>query len=622
MMDLLSALHNVYWREPLWLLLTLQPLIFALLKKLTKKNNSSRYADKKLQPWVIFPKYRIFNKILFSKNTLYLSAWLLFAIALAGPRIPLTQTDREQLYGVNLMLVVDLSRSMRATDITPNRLRRSKIEIFELLSKAKNHRIGLIVFSARPHLFIPLTSDHRAFTSYLDSLEKLSFPTLGTNPVSAIELAQKELVKAKGKSAIILLTDGDFPDVSAAQIKTLKRSKIPLYILGVATVEGEAVQLKDGSWLKYKQMPVISRMNEVNLRKLSKQLNGAYSPVYDDDSDWKSLYNNNIAQLSSIKNVTANQNILWRELFPYFIVPSLILFLISLNTYQLKVTTKSALFITFTFLFIFTPDKEALATEFGQSELQAAYQAYINKNYSQAIKHYQNVSGYISYQGQGNSLYKMGDYNEAIQQFVIAALNARNITERANALYNLANSYFRTGNFTLAISTYQDVLRYQPKNKACMKNIETSMILKKNIEDRIRAREKLFTSTRSGSGPRSASTASGTEIGENTSVSLGESTDKLNENIPLPTIPNLTDDAVKKLLLSGLNNISFAATNLKKGKNIQFNQNLNINLLKVQQQTNALNDQQYLLWKRLFEIEEGFPAPVLKPHTLADLQPW
>ncbi len=621
-MNLLPALHDVYWREPLWLLLIFQPFIFALLKKLSEKNNSSKYADKKLQPWVVFPKHRVLKNILFSKNTLYLSAWLLFAIALAGPRTPLTQTDREELYGVNIMLVVDLSRSMRATDITPNRLRRSKIEIFELLSKANNHRIGLTVFSARPHLFIPLTSDHIAFTSYLDALEKLSFPTLGTNPVSAIELAQKELLKIKGKSAIILLTDGDFPDVSAAQIKSLKRSKIPLYILGVGTVEGEAVQLKDGSWLKYNQMPVISRMNEGNLRKLSNELNGAYTPVYDDGRDWKSLYDDNISQLSSVKSVAANQHILWRELFPYFLIPSLILFLISLNTYQLKVTTKFTLFITFTFLFIFIPDKEALATEFGQSELQAAYQAYINKNYSQAIKHYQNVSGYISYQGQGNSSYKMGDYNEAIQQFVIAALNARNITERANSLYNLANSYFRTGNFTLAISTYQDVLRYQPKNKACIKNIKTSRILKKNIEDRIKAREKLFTSTRSGSGPRSASTAKGTEIGENTSISLGESTNNLNDNIPLPIIPNLTEDAVKKLLLSGLKNISFAATDLKNEKNIQFNKNLNINLLRAQQQTNALNDKQYLLWNRLFEIEEGFPAPVLKPHTLSDLQPW
>jgi len=81
---------------------------------------------------------------------------------------------------------------------------------------------------------------------------------------------------------------------------------------------------------------------------------------------------------------------------------------------------------------------------------------------------------------------------------------------------------------------------------------------------------------------------------------------------------------VKKLLLSGLKNITFADANLGKSANNNFQQteNENINLLNAQQQANALSDTQYLLWKRLFEIEEGFPAPVIEPHLLPDLKPW
>lgn len=620
-MNLISGLHNIYWREPLWLLLFFQPFIFILLKKITERNNLSLYADKKLLPWVVFPKYNVFENVLFRKNTIYLSAWLLFSIAVAGPRTPLTQVDKEHFFGVNIMLVTDLSRSMKATDIAPNRLRRAKIEIYELLNKAKDHRIGLTVFSARPHLFIPLTSDHSAFKTYLESLEKLNFPTLGSAPIAAIEFAQKELIKAKGKSVIILLTDGDFPDVTSAQLDKLKHANIPLYVLGIGTVEGEAVQLRDGSWLRYNQQPVISRMNEDNLRKLSNQLNGSYSPVYDDDFDWQTLYQNNIARLSSVKNVHGEQRILWRELFPYFLIPSLILFFISLTSYQFKIISKFVLLTSFTLSLVIIPQRDANAIEFAQTAEQSAYRAYKKGDYSQAEKLYQNISGYLSYQGQGNSLYKMGHYDEAIQQFVVAALNARNNTERANSLYNLANSYFRTGNFTMAIATYQDVLRYQPKNKACLLNIKTSEALKKNIEARIKAREEIISSVRQGSGPRSASVAEGTEIGENTSVSTGDSTNKLDHDIPLPKIPDLNEDAVKKLLLSGLNNISFADQG-EASNNNQRTENENINLLKAQQQANALTDTQHLLWKRLFEIEEGFPAPVKKPHLLPGLKPW
>ena len=252
-MSFISALQDIYWREPLWLLLALQPLIIQLIKKVITKNNLALYAEKKLQPWVVFPTHYSFSNMFASKNTSYLLAWLFFSIALAGPRVPLSQEDKSQLIGANIMLVVDLSRSMKAMDVSPNRLRRAKIEIYELLEKAQEHRIGITVYSARPHLFVPLTHDHKLLGAYLESLEELTFPTLGSDPHAAIMFAQKELTEEKGTSSIILLTDGDFPDLEKNQINQLQKAKIPLFVLGVGSTEGEAIQTEDGTWLKYKQ---------------------------------------------------------------------------------------------------------------------------------------------------------------------------------------------------------------------------------------------------------------------------------------------------------------------------------------------------------------------------------
>jgi len=196
-MNFIFDMQNIYWREPLWLLLVLQPVLIILLKKIIRKNNVSLYAEKKLQPWIVFPTRYTFTKQIFSKNFAYLLGWLLFSISLAGPRTPLNHTENEQFLGANIMLLVDLSQSMRAMDVEPNRLRRAKIEIYEFLEKAKDHRVGITVFSARPHLFVPLTFDHVVLKKYLESLDKLSFPTQPLFYSLMVTLNQLKMYKSK-----------------------------------------------------------------------------------------------------------------------------------------------------------------------------------------------------------------------------------------------------------------------------------------------------------------------------------------------------------------------------------------------------------------------------------------
>lgn len=624
-MNSLSYLQNIYWREPLWLLLVFQPVIIILLKKIIKKNNISLYAEKKLQPWLVFPTRYTLTKQVFSKNSAYLFAWLLFSIALAGPRIPLSQVDKEKLFGANIMLVIDLSQSMKAMDVLPNRLRRAEIEIYEFLEKAQQHRVGITVFSARPHLLTPLTSDPLALKTYLKSLADLSFPTRGSDPVAAIYFAQKELLKTKGKSAIILITDGDYASVSNNQIDILKQENIPLYILGVGTVEGEAVQEKDGSWLKYNQRPVISRMNVNNLRQLSNQLQGKYSPVYDDDTDWKILYTQGISRLNTLTKIDDKHRIIWHELFSYFLFPSLFLFCFSLSTYRLKYYKNITQLILISIFILAIPENDAHALEIGQTTEQAAYRAYFKGDYAKAEKLYKNIVGnraYSGYLGHADSLYKMGHYQKAIRQYAVAILNAQDDKQRANALYNLANSYFRTGNYSSAIKAYQDVLRYQPGNKACLHNINISQAIKKNIERRLKEKEKIIALSRQGKGPRSASITEGTDVNENTAVSIGGNENILKEDIPLPKIPDISDDIVKKLILSGLKNIEFAKQGGVSLQQLKYENSKTYDLIKAQQQLNAISSSQYLLWKRLFEMEEGFPAPVATPRILPGVEPW
>ena len=635
-------LQDIYWREPLFLLLALQPLLIFLIKQAIRKNNYALFAEKKLQPWVILHKSNSFKKHLLSKNTLYLLAWCLFAIALAGPRVPLQQADKTPVLGANIMFVVDLSPSMQAADITPNRLRRGKLEIVEFLESAQQHRIGITVFSARPHLYVPLTSDYAILKTYLDSLDSLTLPTLGSDPITALLFAEKELAQEKGKSAIVLISDGDFPEIKNSTdfspLDSLKKNDIPLYILGMGTVEGEAVPLQNGTWLKDEQQAVVSQMNENYLQQLARHLNGKYSPVYDDASDWKSLYQQGLSQHKETISVNGKQRILWKELFPYALFPAILLFFVSVGRYRINLSKNSTAIALILLLAPLTEKNvfadpmfsleifslELLSSSFWPSNERAAHKAYQNKKYKEAEQLYKTLNGYRSHLGQGNSLYKRGHYQDAIQQFTFAIINAENDAQRVTALYNLGNGYFRSGQFTTAIATYKDALRYQPKHHASRSNLESSKVLQKALENRIK--ENAWTKTlRQGRGSRSAAIADGTEINDNTSVSLSGSDNKKPETISLPDLHDISKDTLNELISKGLKKIQLAEQNSNgtaSGIRYQEQEETNISLIRAQQKTEEITDTQHVLWKRVFEMEEGFPAPIEKPHSLPEVKPW
>lgn len=628
-MSFIYSLQDIYWREPLWLLLAFQPFIILILKYLIKNNYVSYYAERKLQPWVVFPT-QIKPTDILNKNTAYVLAWLFFAIALSGPRTPMTQTDKEQIFTSNIMLLVDLSPSMQAMDIVPSRIQRAKIEIHEFLQMAPNHRVGITVFSARPHIYVPLTSDHAVLKTYLESLDSLKFPTVGSDPIAAILLAKKELSQLEGKSAIILITDGDFSGnldlKNNKMLAQLIQEDIPLYVLGIGTVEGEAVQLSNGSWLKHNEQAVVSKMDEDNLRQLAKHLGGKYSAVYDDDSDWSTLYKDGLSQHRQAINISNTQQVLWDNHYIYFLLPSLLLFWFSLSPYRINYIKNSSVFVVAVTVMSITPNKKAIALEFGQTAEQAAFRAYQEGNYQKAENLYQVISGYRGHFGQGNSLYKLGHYQKAIKQFSLATLNANTDKHRGEALYNLANSYFHTGAFSLAITSYEDVLRYWPNHKAALYNKNISQVLQKNIQRRLKQREKIISSGKPGRGVQTSTVADGTEITENSSVSMDGSENQPEAEIPLPDLPDINEDKLKKLVALGLKNIMLAkhGDDLPSLSTEQYGSlsSQNVNLIQLQQKLNVMSGSRHLLWKRLFEIEEGFPAPVETPRTLPGVNPW
>lgn len=655
--DITPFFQLVSWREPLWLLLAFVPLLIWCFY-FVMQSGQGRFADAHLMPWVVLHQdIKIWRRV-FSKNSAFVLAWVFFGIAASGPRLPTELTAQLQTADMDIMLVVDVSRSMHANDIHPSRIRRAQIEIEELLQRSVAKRIGVIVFAARPHLLAPLTSDYDALRFYLRSLDSLVLPTHGSEPAAALELAQQELINSTKPSAIIMLTDGDFSATPDTAIRALNTASIPLSILGIGSVEGEAIPLDDGTWLQHDGRPVISRLNQDVLRQMASLSqneknpdNNANNPINyslarDDDSDWQQLYDHGLARLAARPaDTNADQNILWQPLYHWPLFCGLILLWLSLtpcglrlsprladNTQQrmalsktgVRLNTKTAALAAGIILLSLYPQQENHAASPVSvnnakpiTESQA-FENYNNGHYAVALAIYKQLPGYTARLGAGSSHYKMADYASALQQFSQAVLAASDDRQRAVALFNLGNSYFHIGDYATALMVYQDARRYQPARKDILHNLKFTRALKKAVDDRL---QQTTQAARAGSGSLRAPSGEAMENNQRGSLAIDESENIRPQDFPLPALADISNASLEMLIKKGLDQIKLAATDATSSE-YAFQQRNKLAVINAQLRMADLQDQQASLWKQLFEKEEGFPAPLSEPRQIPGVNPW
>jgi Ca-activated chloride channel family protein len=624
-MTLLQTFSALDWRQPLWLLLALQPLLLPGLRALRRRHQLRHFADPGLLPWVAASRKSRLRRLLVSRQAFYFLAWLLLGAAAAGPRLALEVPGRPAGGGPDILALVDLSRSMAATDVAPNRLQRARLELDELLTHAPEARLGLLVYAGQPHLFVPVTADHAALRFYLDLLDSLDLPTAGSRLSEALLMAQAELQGKPGPAGLLLITDGDLGTLSAAErarlehtVRRLREANLRLYILGIGSVEGEAIPLPGGGWLKEAGQPVISRLQEPLLQELARLGGGTYHLVSDDASDWQALYDEGLARLTApdTRHLDSSQ-VIWREYYPWFLLPGLLLLFGTLMPWPVprwRHRPDVAMLLLATTLGL-VPVQENRAADTAAE--QQAYRAFVQQDYAAALKIYKRLAGYPGRFGAGASLYRLGDATAAVQQFSQAVLAARTEAQRAAALYNLGNSYFRIGDYARAAELFRDALGYRPDYPAARHNLALS----ETLRDEVRARLAAATATtrRAGRGPRRAGAEAGIVLDESTLVSLGDSSEPPAPDLPLPAAPADDNPELALLIEKGLARARLAASGQSPQADGSRRQQ---DLETVRQVMNALEDQPARPWIRLFEIEEGFPAPVQERRPRPGSKPW
>ena len=205
-------------------------------------------------------------------------AYVLLIVSLLGPSFG--ESERElEARGKDIFLLVDLSKSMDAADVSPTRLEKVKFEIDRLLESAGNSRIGLIVFSNEAFAQSPLTYDRAALKLYVQSLQTELLPGDGSNPCSAIELAYSKIIQDQAASdkakVMMLFTDGEGDaDCDASLFNDIRRFGLQLFVIGVGTVTGSAI-VTDNTILKDEDgETVITKLSEESVRDIARATNG------------------------------------------------------------------------------------------------------------------------------------------------------------------------------------------------------------------------------------------------------------------------------------------------------------------------------------------------------------
>jgi len=458
---MIDTLLNLHWREPLWLALAAVPLLFAGWRW-RRRARLLRYADAALLPWAA--QSAVAQQAAWLPTLAHALAWLLLALAAAGPRTPLDLRDGQSTprHLLTVMVALDVSASMRATDIALDRLTRARLELLDWLPRLQGERVGLIVYAGEAGVLLPPTNDVALLQRAIEQADPRLIEARGSNLGAALDLARTQLEAAPGKArAVLLVTDAESgsADVAAEKaVQALSKAGLPLFILGVGSEAGAPVPLPEGGFAELDGVQVQSRMAVAPYRQWAQTSGGHFAEVSDGDADWTALHDRGIAALPG-DPVAPGASAAWRELYAWFLAPALALFMVVFLPRRVVAIVALAVWVG------------ALSPAPAWADEASAWRAWQQKQYGSAQTRYTQVGGYSGQMGAGASAWRLADYSVAAQHFGAALLLAANDRQRADALYNLGNAHYGRGQYAIAVEAYEAVLRLQPTNAKARTNL-------------------------------------------------------------------------------------------------------------------------------------------------------
>jgi Ca-activated chloride channel family protein len=406
------------------------------------------------------------------KAGLILLALALIGVALARPQYGVDWIERKAR-GLDIVFVLDSSKSMLATDLRPTRLDRAKLAIIDLVKRLESDRIGLVAFAGNAFLQTPPTLDYSAFRENLDSIGQTSISRGGSDIGRAIREAAKAFPKDNNFKVVILLTDGEDQEQQAIDTaREVAKDGIKIYTIGIGTPEGEYLRVRNAQGTEEfirdsSGQPVRSQLDERTLQEIAQLTGGSYSRL--SDQSLNTLYNSVLATLPREERESELQE---ARIERYQWALSAVCILLILEIFirrRSKASIQLAVIIATTSLLLPTPSEAqnlepaTAPTESLELPLPPTQES------PEAIIHEPETDPRVLY-NQANTQLEAGDYTEATRLYEEAIKLSENVSLERDALYNMAHAINQVGEAALEAQDFEAAIESWKQAEALFKS--------------------------------------------------------------------------------------------------------------------------------------------------------
>ncbi len=398
-------------------------------------------------------------------------------VGIANPQIG-SQLEKEERKGVDIIIALDVSNSMLAEDIRPNRIERARQAVSRFIDRLSDDRIGLIVFAGRAYPLLPLTSDYAAAKMFLANATTDIVPVQGTSIADAIDLAIRSFPQGPQGKALVIITDGEDHEGNVIEKTEEARNRgITVHTIGIGSVQGVPIPLyrnnvRVGFRTTRDGQTVMTRLNETMLQQIAAAGNGVYVRATNAQFGLSRIFD----EINRMEKgeFEAKAFAEFESRFYYFLYLALILLIIELIVFERssRWLRKFSRFVPV--LLIFMSFDVQAQTE--NKIIRRGNKAFENEKFQEAELHYrraleENDNNFRGNFNLGNSIYKQGYYDEAARAFQRAIANQTDKKELSKAFYNFGNSLLMNQQIPESIEAYKNALRLNPSDDDARHNL-------------------------------------------------------------------------------------------------------------------------------------------------------